>query len=291
MEQCRVQKPSLPNLFIHEFSESAIQHTYKMLLYSYLLRPNFLTVHLNLDLCRRLVFSRNSSSFNSNQFLINRARRRLDKEELFGHILLATLLPATNFKNGSSSVTQKPTSTMESFSHISPAVAGVRSPGGVHQNSPYSPKSCKENQPPNTNISSRTESLVRNTRPLRFTDARPQMSLPFRTLPFTGQQVHSPYMFNNMFRPGLVHGMFGMRPCRPLSPLNMSTRPTSSPVAPMPLFAVADGLARRSPSPEQQFSGADLLVTNLNESEPKEEITKKLASVFREHCKVFLLFH
>ncbi|XP_046855493.1 meiosis regulator and mRNA stability factor 1-like isoform X2 [Xenia sp. Carnegie-2017] len=217
----------------------------------------------------------------------SRARRRLDKEELFGYILLATLLPATNFKNGSSSVTQKPSSTMESFSYISPAVAGVRSPAGVHQNSPYSPKFCKENQSPNTNISSRTESLIRNTRPLRFTDARPQMSLPFQNLPFTGQQIHSPYMFNNMFRPGLVHGMLGMRACRPLSPLNMSTRPTSLPVAPMPLFAVADGLARRSPSPEQQFSGADLLVTNLNESEPKEEITKKLASVFREHCKVY----
>lgn len=37
---------------------------------------------------------------------------------------------------------------------------------------------------------------------------------------------------------------------------------------------------------DQQRGGIDLLVTNLDESVSKKELKKKLASVFREHCKV-----
>ena len=37
---------------------------------------------------------------------------------------------------------------------------------------------------------------------------------------------------------------------------------------------------------EQQRGGIDLLVTNLDETVSKKELKKKLASVFREHCKV-----
>lgn len=43
---------------------------------------------------------------------------------------------------------------------------------------------------------------------------------------------------------------------------------------------------------DQQRGGIDLLVTNLDESVSKKELKKKLASVFREHCKVrYLQFH
>lgn len=37
---------------------------------------------------------------------------------------------------------------------------------------------------------------------------------------------------------------------------------------------------------EQQRGGIDILVTNLDETVNKKELKKKLASVFREHCKV-----
>lgn len=37
---------------------------------------------------------------------------------------------------------------------------------------------------------------------------------------------------------------------------------------------------------DQQRGGIDLLVTNLDENVSKKELKKKLASVFREHCKV-----
>ena len=37
---------------------------------------------------------------------------------------------------------------------------------------------------------------------------------------------------------------------------------------------------------DQQRGGIDLLVTNLDEGVSKKELKKKLASVFREHCKV-----
>ena len=37
---------------------------------------------------------------------------------------------------------------------------------------------------------------------------------------------------------------------------------------------------------DQQRGGIDLLVTNLDENISKKELKKKLASVFREHCKV-----
>ena len=84
--------------------------------------------------------------------------------------------------------------------------------------------------------------------------------------------------------------MFGLQGGAPPSPVPMTTTHSPLPTPPSPLSPVINGIVRRSPSPEQQYSGVDLLVANINENIPKKEIKKKLASVFREHSKVRLLY-
>ena len=216
---------------------------------------------------------------------ICRARRRLDKEELFGYTLCATLLPLTNSKDGEdmTSAKRKPkeNTSPATISRTSPLVKPLMD---VSLNENTNSKSCKESRSPNINPAAANfprESAAQNSPPLLFQEPPANASLPFSQ--FTGQRFPGPFMFNNMFHPTLFHNMFGMRGGgQAPSPIPLPTPPSPLPTPPSP---VLNGMVR-PPSPEQQYSGVDLLVTNINENVPKKEIKKKLASVFREHCKV-----
>ena len=149
------------------------------------------------------------------------------------------------------------------------------------------PRSLKENQSPNSMNAARNfpnEYVPQNSPPLRFPESRSHVSPQFPQFP--GQRFPGHVMFNNMFHPTLLHSMFGLRGAAPPSPVPITTAPSPLSTPTSPLSSVVNGMVRRSPSPEQQYNGVDLLVTNINESVPKKEIKKKLASVFREHCKV-----
>ena len=94
-------------------------------------------------------------------------------------------------------------------------------------------------------------------------------------------------MYNNVFRAPAVHSVFQLPP-RTAPPSLRGVNPGILPPV-GPLSPIVNGVLRRSPSPEQQFSGVDLLVTNISENSSKKEVKKKLASVFREHCKVSVI--
>ena len=146
-------------------------------------------------------------------------------------------------------------------------------------------KSWKENQSPNVNPSRNfpKDNLSRNSAPPRFPESPGHMSPQFPHLP--GQRFPAHAMFNNLFHPTL-HSMFGLRGVAPPSPIPITGTASLIPRPSSPLSPVVGAMIGRSPSPEQQFSGVDLLVTNVNESIPKKEMKKKLASIFREHSKV-----
>lgn len=214
---------------------------------------------------------------------IYRARRRLDKEDLFGYILRATLLPLTDSKDGGDITAAK----RKPKEHTSPATVPRTSPlikpfMDISLNENANSKSCKENLSPNVNpaVNLPKENLARNSPPIRFRKPPAHTSPQFPQ--FSGPRFPGPFMFNNMFHPTLFHGMLGLPGGTPPSPISLATPPSPLSTPPSP---VLNGMVR-PPSPEQQYNGVDLLVTNINESVPKKEIKKKLASVFREHSKV-----
>ena len=98
--------------------------------------------------------------------------------------------------------------------------------------------------------------------------------------PYLNQQLqvyHPVPAYPGLFHPSMVHNVFHHTPFshhpRVLSPAG-------------PFSPVINNAVRRSPSPDQPVGGVDILVTNLNETISRKEIKEKLASVFREHCKV-----
>ena len=203
----------------------------------------------------------------------------MDKEDLFGNILRATLLPLANNKDGGDATTVKRKVQENTVQSSSPLHKPLRDMGLNDTNS----RSFKENQSPNSANPSRNFP-AQNSPPIRFPESRSHMSPQFAQFP--GQRFPGHVMFNNMFHPTLLHNMFGLRGGAPPSPVPITTAPSPLSTPTSPLSPVVNSLVRRSPSPEQQYNGVDLLVTNINESVPKKEIKKKLASVFREHCKV-----
>lgn len=90
---------------------------------------------------------------------------------------------------------------------------------------------------------------------------------------YAGIWPHPIYQ-NFMNLPAQSSGFPGITPLAP--PLMGGPQVTASWLASLHNFTVLD----------QQRGGIDLLVTNLDESVSKKELKKKLASVFREHCKV-----
>ena len=93
---------------------------------------------------------------------------------------------------------------------------------------------------------------------------------------YAGIWPHPIYQ-NFMNLPAQSSGFPGITPLAP--PLMGGPHLASSWLASLHNFTVLD----------QQRGGIDLLVTNLDENVSKKELKKKLASVFREHCKVRLL--
>lgn len=90
---------------------------------------------------------------------------------------------------------------------------------------------------------------------------------------YAGIWPHPIYQ-NFMNLPTQNSGFPGITPLAP--PLMGGPHLTASWLASLHNFTVLD----------QQRGGIDLLVTNLDETISKKELKKKLASVFREHCKV-----
>ncbi|XP_022794519.1 meiosis regulator and mRNA stability factor 1-like [Stylophora pistillata] len=90
---------------------------------------------------------------------------------------------------------------------------------------------------------------------------------------YTGIWPHSIYP-NFMNIPTQGASFPGITPLAP--PMMGAPHLTASWLASLHNFTVLD----------QQRGGVDLLVTNLDENVSKKELKKKLASVFREHCKV-----
>ena len=90
---------------------------------------------------------------------------------------------------------------------------------------------------------------------------------------YTGVWPHPIYQ-NFMNMPSQGSSFPGITPLAP--PMMGGPQLAASWLASLHNFTVLD----------QQRGGIDLLVTNLDESVSKKELKKKLASVFREHCKV-----
>ncbi|XP_028415936.1 meiosis regulator and mRNA stability factor 1-like [Dendronephthya gigantea] len=219
-----------------------------------------------------------------------RARRRLDKEDLFGNILRATQLPLTNNKDGGD---ESPTRQKhdENSSDVSTPTSSylVKPRMGLRLNENTSNGSWKENQ--SLNCSNGTKNIFNPpNQTLNFPQHR--FKEPSQTsFPYPNPQIFprhpGPMMFNSLHHSPLLHNIFGLRGGGSPSPIPIATPPSPLSSPPSPLRPVVNGMAGRSPSPEQQFNGVDLLVTNINEGVPKNEIQKKIASVFREHCKVY----
>ena len=192
-------------------------------------------------------------------------------------------MPLTDSKDGGDMTAAK----RKPKEHTSPATIPRTSPlikplMDISLNENVNSKLCKENRSPNVSptFSFPRENVARNSSPVRFQEPSAQTSPQFPQ--FSSQRFPAPFMFNNMFHPTLFHNMFGLPGGGPSSPIPLATPSSPVPTPPSPLL---NGMVR-PPSPEQQYNGVDLLVTNINESVSKKEIKKKLASVFREHCKV-----
>ena len=217
-------------------------------------------------------------------FLLCRARRRLDKEDLFGFILRATLLPLPNPRECGDAEKGKRKQKENAAYEGSPTTSPTAKPlmeASVKEGT--NTRSWKENQSPNPGRNfPHAESPRQRSPPNCFPDPPVMMSPPFPGQRFPGYPGH--VMYNNMFHPTLLHSMFGI----PGGTRSIPNSTISTP--PSPLTPLVNGVLRRSPSPEQQHNGVDLLVTNINETVSKNEIKKKLASIFREHCKVRFVF-
>lgn len=211
---------------------------------------------------------------------------------MFGNILRATLLPLTNNKDGGDISPSRQrhgentsgVSTPTSLSLVKPLM-------GLRLNDDANTGSKNENRSlncPNGAKNFFNQNQAQNFPQNRFKEPPPPQytSLQYPNLQFPHQGYPRPMMFNSVLQSPLLHNIFGLRGGATPSPIPITTPPSTLPPSPSPLRHVVNGMAGRSPSPEQQFTGVDLLVTNINESIPKREIEKKLASVFREHCKV-----
>ena len=218
-------------------------------------------------------------------FCLFRARRRLDKEELFGSILQAAMLPARDDKD---LLTTKSTKNEEVGSEISKP--STTTTGAVAESSLDVQCFNIVSRKPGDESKNRVHCSVGNN--FRHEKLRRQNS-PQNGLnhlsrsPVLNHQFHSisgNAMYNGLFHTPVVQGMF---PVSTGSSTPSVQNINSSILAPPgALGPMVNGVLRRSPSPDQQLAGVDLLVTNINETVSKKEIKKKLASVFREHCKV-----
>ena len=104
--------------------------------------------------------------------------------------------------------------------------------------------------------------------------------------------VNQPGFLNNNTYPNMwpnhfYHGMLNIPPQASGIP---GITPLTGPIVGAPPHLTASWLANLHNLSllEQQRGGIDLLVTNLDETVNKKDLKKKLASIFREHCKVEL---
>ena len=211
----------------------------------------------------------------------SRARRRLDKEELFGSILRATLLPPANGQNPVAARRAENTKEPDRVTTNRPPLATTATSPNLNA------KPKEENKKPvhSGTISSNVgrENARQTNSPLgglAYFARSPVLNHHYPT--YAGNT-----MYNNVFRAPAVHSVFQLPP-RTAPPSLRGVNPGILPPV-GPLSPIVNGVLRRSPSPEQQFSGVDLLVTNISENSSKKEVKKKLASVFREHCKVSVI--
>lgn len=208
-----------------------------------------------------------------------RARRRLDKEDLFGYILRATLVAGDL-------TTPKRKPKEKTSPDKSPSSSPLARPlMDVSLNDHVCGNLWKENRTPNVDPTRGfpNPNLGESSTPRSFPEP-PTLRSPHFTH-FPGQQFPGQVFFRNMLHPALLHSMFGLRGGGSSTPVSITSTPSPLLTPATPLSPLMNGILR-SPSPEQQFSGVDLLVTNINENIAKNEIKKKLASLFREHCKV-----
>lgn len=224
----------------------------------------------------------------------SRAKRRMDKEDVFGstiQVVFSTISQTSPQKGKKGqpgeSADSSPTKTRENF--VKPSVnpsqrerAGSnamlddfnlddnsisiktesKSSAKPREDSPESSDSTEENdikQGPSLSASSGQQFISQQTM--------------FSNGSYAGAWPHPMYQ-NFMNLPTQNSGFPGITPLGP--PLIGGPQLAASWLASVHNFTVLD----------QQRGGIDLLVTNLDETVNKKDLKKKLASVFREHCKV-----
>lgn len=242
------------------------------------------------------------------QILSTRARRRMDKEDVFGSTI-QVVYSTTSQGNACSPQKNKKTQPVETASNLTSNLTNKgRDIRDASTQPPYNPlqkekkgtncavldnffignsSSSRRNSKQETKLSpTPTDDSPDSGDSTEETEGKQGASLASSTGP---QFISHQAMFSNGSYAGIwPHPIYQ-------NFMNLPTQGTSfpgiTPLAP-PLMGgphlAASWLAslHNFTVLDQQRGGIDLLVTNLDESVSKKELKKKLASVFREHCKV-----
>ncbi|XP_048575860.1 uncharacterized protein LOC5520570 isoform X1 [Nematostella vectensis] len=222
-----------------------------------------------------------------------RAKKRIDGEDVFGSAIQVVYSSV----NGSSPLKGSPLKSRRAMDPKDPATPSRKLSNFipiVTRDKPTRPLPVKSNNNPGSGLeNSEWNRYVKNPAGVQVDDDDPLEDFTGKPLRIVSQSattsIHptttcsATYAYPTMWQqhpyyPGVINIPSHSGAFPAMNPLMMGGHHLTTPwLASLHNFTMLD----------QQRGGIDLLVGNLDETVSKKELKKKLASVFREHCKVY----